>query len=332
MIATAAVRLAALAGLAVLAALRLVNVAELLGVLIFVNVGACLFDPAAQAVLGALTDGDDARVARAQGLYVQLDMAGQTLAPPVASALFTVARAVPFAADAASYLVSGLLAWMLPADHSPGHSPGRGGLTGGIRHLAGVKELRVIIAGFGAFNVAASAATATLVLYVREVLGLPVFWYGVIIGAGGVVGIAAGWAAPRWCETWPAPAVWGAALGTLGAGLAAAAVWTSPWAAGAAMAVLAVGATGITVLGMARITILTPLPLQARANSVMRIVATGGYSLGALAGGVVASQWGLRAPFAAAGALAGLLAVVFAWWARAGPPLSTVPGPRSPGR
>jgi predicted MFS family arabinose efflux permease len=147
------------------------------------------------------------------------------------------------------------------------------------------------------FNVTFGAAWSVLVLYAQQRLGLGAIGFGLLTtvsAAGGLLGTALyGWITRR------------VSLGNvMRAGLIietfthlGLAVTTSPWVASSIFFVFGAhtfvwGTTSITVRQRA-----VPTQLQGRVNSVNSIGTFGGLVIGSAIGGVLATHFGVTAPF-----------------------------------
>ena len=113
------------------------------------------------------------------------DLAG----PPLGAYLFVLAAGLPFAFDAATFVVGAALIASIRrrrrADPAPGRTSLRQEITGGIRWLAAHLGLRMLAAAICVMNIMLGSTLAILVLYVRVRLGL------------GAQGMACCWRAQR---------------------------------------------------------------------------------------------------------------------------------------
>jgi hypothetical protein len=105
---------------------------------------------------------------------------------------------------------------------------------------------------------------------------------------------------------------WWAVTLLAAAGYLGAAATSSPYLAGAFLGVEAVGVVVGNVATASFRQRTTPAPLQARVANVWKSIVWGVIPLGALAGGVVGSSLGLRAPFTVAAGLQVILAIAMA--------------------
>lgn len=309
------VRAVLLAGLAVLVATGYVSLPVLVALIVVVGVAQIFFDSAAQATIPAVVGRDKETLAHVNGRFWALDTVGRSLlGPPLGSLTFVLNRAVPFAFDAVSFLVSALFVRKLPPTKPADvqHEPIGAAIKAGVRHLLHTRELRVLALSLGAYNFAYNVALATFVLYVTDVLDVSDALYGVLLATGAIGGVAAGWRAVRLTRNLSyrqtvAILHAGQALGWAGIALTA-----NVWAAGV-MFVL-IGASGSLVsvaIGSAR-QALTPDGLLGRVVSTFRLLGLGAAGLGALVGGVVADRFGLTTPLLCAVGLL-LVAAVLTW-------------------
>jgi MFS family permease len=306
------VRACLLAGLVAASLAGLISVPLLVAVVVCVGIAQCFFDSSAQAIIPAVVGRDKDVLAHVNGRYWALDTTGRALlGPPLGSASLALGQALPFAADAATFLTSAALVRQLPAvppADLPHESVGAAIRTG-LRHLFATRDLRALALSMGAYNFAYNASMAIFVLYAREVLKVPTAAYGLLLAAGAVGGIMMGWRArplTRFLSYRQMMALAHVAQGIAWVGIAAAA---NVWATAILFVVAGAGGSLSSVaLGSAR-QALTPDALLGRVVSATRLFALGAAGVGALTGGVVAAHYGLTAAFAlsasvlAAGAL-----------------------------
>jgi predicted MFS family arabinose efflux permease len=125
-------------------------------------------------------------------------LTNQMIAPPIGAFLFAVGMAVPFAADAVAFLLGALLVSRMvlapaPVADAPGGSePGfRRAMVEGVRWLAAHPPMRTLAITIILFNVTFGAAWSVLVLYASERLGMNEVGFGLLTTAmavGGLVG------------------------------------------------------------------------------------------------------------------------------------------------
>jgi len=287
-----------------------------------VGAGQTLVENAAQAMVVAVVGRDPRRLERANGRLVASLTVGQQLAgPPAGSAAFAVAAWLPFLADAVSFAAGAALVATIggrfrpedPADPDPPSRRSLGAEIGeGLRFLFGHRLLRAAVLLVSASNLAFMAGEAILVLFATDELGLDGRGYGLLLAAVAVGGLPGSLLAHRVAERVPpGPLIVGGVL----AGAAAMAIFglaTDPWLAGAAYA-----ATGF-VWGVWNVTLLSlrqamvPDPLMGRVVGAIRLIGFGSIPVGALLGGIVARELGLRAPFLGGAAVLAVAALAAA--------------------
>jgi MFS family permease len=286
-----------------------------------VGAGQTLVENAAQAMVVAVVGRDPGRLERANGRLVASLTVGQQLAgPPLGSAAFAVAAWLPFLADAVSFAAgAGLVATIggrfAPDGGAAAGAAGRGmaaEIAEGLRFLLGHRLLRAAVLLVSASNLAVMAGEAILVLFATEELGLDDRGYGLLLAAVALGGLPGSLLAHRVAERVPpGPLIVGGVL----AGAAAMACFglaTDPWLAGAAYAATGAvwGVWNVTLLSLRQA--IVPDRLMGRVVGAIRLIGFGSIPIGALLGGVVARQLGLRAPFLLGAAVLALAALAAA--------------------
>jgi hypothetical protein len=234
--------------------------------------------------------------------------------PPAGAALFGVAAAAPFGADALSFGLAALLATRLRTDLGPVPGPRRSlaaEIGEGARWLWAHVELRTLVLMLIVWNVVEAGVFAVLVLWSLETLGLPEAGYGLLYAAlavGGVVGSVIAERVGRRLGLGRAMAVSAAATVLAFAGLGAV---SSPAAAIALMALVGLAAFVWNVLTAAFRQSVVPVRIQGRVSSVYRFATWGSLAIGAVLGGAATGALGPRAPFLLAALGLGLASVVF---------------------
>jgi MFS family permease len=170
-----------------------VSVAVVLAALFILGTGETFADSAASTLLPGLVRREDLGIANArmQGAFL---LTNQLLLPPIGAFLFAVGAAIPFAANAAGFVLGAVLISRVVTS-PPGRSSDAGGLRGemieGIRWLLHHPPMRTLALTILAFNVTYGAAWSVLVLYARERLGMDEVGFGLLttaIAIGGVIG------------------------------------------------------------------------------------------------------------------------------------------------
>ncbi|MBG0825772.1 MFS transporter [Planomonospora sp. ID91781] len=250
---------------------------------------------------------------RANGHQQTITMLGsQFLGPPIGGLLFAVAAAAPLGMDAASFALSAALLATLPRHkrHPGGHPPMRTAITDGLRWLARHRLLRTLAVLLGVNTFCAQLGNATLVLLATQTLGLDARGYGLLLAGAALGSVFGGLTGAR--------IIGGAgALLVLLAGLAVNAVvfvgiGLSPDATVLGV-LLAVNGFAVVLWNVVTVSLrqqLVPPQLLGRVGSVYKMIGWGLIPLGALAGGLVAHAFGLRAPYPVAGVLRGITLLI----------------------
>ncbi|WP_144128285.1 MFS transporter [Catellatospora sichuanensis] len=286
-----------------LAALGLLTVAEVFA------------DNTAGTLTPMLVHRDDLAVANAR-LQTGFITLNQLIGPPIGAALFAAGTAWPFAAEfvlvaAGVVLVSRV---RLPVRDRPRDERRslRRDIAEGFRWTVNHAAVRTLVLTILIFNVTFGAAWSVLVLYAQQQLGLGAIGFGLLTtvsAVGGLLGTALYGAITRRVSLGNVMRI-GLIIETLThLGLA---VTTSPVLASAIFFVFGAhafvwGTTSVTVRQRA-----VPEQLQGRVNSLNTIAVFGGLVVGSLIGGVLATHFGVTAPFWFA--FAGSAAFVLLLW------------------
>ncbi|MES9522198.1 MFS transporter [Streptomyces capoamus] len=288
------------AAFAVAVALGHASIALLIALAFFLTSLQTLFDNAATALLPALVDREALGGANARLLTGQ-KVTGGLLGAPAAPVLIAAGTAVPFAADAATFLAAAALVASLRTG-APGRArrPAGGTLrreiAEGLSTLWRDRALRGLCASTALCNVGMGALIATLVVLVTGWLDAGSGGYAAAATAYTVGGLAGG-VANRWVT---------ARTGVLRAVLLAGTVQTGALVVMGAVRSLAALVTALAVFGFMGMlwnvnstTLMqqrTPADLLGRVGSAFRTLAVAGAPLGALLGGAAATAWGPNAP------------------------------------
>ncbi|SDH11689.1 Predicted arabinose efflux permease, MFS family [Sinosporangium album] len=280
--------------------------------------GTCetLGDNASATLIPAVVKDQDLPRANAR-MQTALVTVQRFAAPPSGAALFVLAAALPFAVNAATFvLAAGLVLLMRGVRQAPPppaeRRSVRADMAEGIRWLWGHRTIRLIAVSLLLMNITLMSGLSILVLYSRERLGLNEYGYGAFLtvtAAGGLIGALL---APRLQARFSDSLLLriGLVIETLThVGLALA---TTVWVAGPVM--FAFGVHG-AVLGAVTTTMrqrAVPERLRGRVQSVYLTFVFGGNALGALIGGPIAGWTGLTGPFWMSAAAMAVF-TVFAW-------------------
>jgi MFS family permease len=314
-------RAAALTGLGLLIGLGHAGPALLYAVLFLVGIGETLFRAASQSVLPAVVR--PGQLERANGrLNGARTVAHDMIAGPLGGFLFVVAAAVPFLLDAGSFLVGTVLLGLLPgtfratrgrpAELDTSDRPGpelpaaaepgartslRAEIAVGVRFLFGHRLLRTLAVLIGLLNITLVAATSILVLVAKQRLGLGSVGYGLLFTAMSVGGLLGALVGDRLVRRFTASVTLrvGLLIETgfhLTLALSDSPIWVS-----VAMGVFGVHGMLWMIVTTSIRQRLTPPELLGRVNSAYLFLAAGGNAIGALLGGLIATHFGLTAPY-----------------------------------
>ena len=280
----------------------------------FLGTAETLFDNATQVIVPELVHESQLEVAN--GRQTMALVAGQQLVGPVLGAsLFAMALPLPLLVDGLVLLLAALS--VLSISRGAGTTPApatttiRMDIAEGLRSLWSSPALRTISLAAAVVNLALVAHMAVFVLFTLEVLGVGGLGYALILACYAVGGIAGGWLAPwiaqhlspRWTIVWALTAAAGSIIIT---GLT-----SSPWVTAAMQVTLAIGGSVWAVVTSSLRQRLAPAGMLGRITGTHQLLSWGGAALGALAGGVLASAFGLRAPFLIGGAVLVVVAAGF---------------------
>jgi MFS family permease len=295
-------RAVAMAGLALAVLTRTAGLPVLLVVLFLISTGEVLARAASQALLPALVP--RARLERANGLlYGGATVSQQMVAGPLGGLLFTVAAALPFVANAATFAVSAVVLTLVAGSYRAGMERPRaarwvrGEVLDGLRWLRAQRLLRTMALLIGLLNVTLTAALAVLVLLARDRLGLGSVGYGLLftsLAVGGVLGALVG---DRLIAR--VTATWTIRVGLLIEAAMHLVLATSRSFLVVGLTLFLFGVHGALwgIVGSSLRQRLAPPEMLGRVGSSMLFVAAGGNCLGAVLGGALASAFGLTAPY-----------------------------------
>jgi MFS family permease len=284
------------------------SIALLDAVLFVINAGEAVFRSASQTMIPAVVPRTS--LERANGWLVGgTTVMQQMIAGPVGGFLFVVSACVPFFVNAGTYAASAVLVGLVAGTYratraSPDGQDGSGRagtvraeLAEGFRWLAGQRMLRTMAVLIGLLNVTLTAATAVLVLLVRERLHLGAVGYGALftcLAVGALLGSACGdWLIRKVTPTWTIR------VGLLiEAGLHLVLATThSAYFAGFMLFAFGIHGALWTIVNNSLRQRLTPPEMLGRVASTGIFIAAGGNCFGAVLGGVIATQFGLTAPY-----------------------------------
>jgi len=293
------IRAAVLAALVATIVSGTVSIALVLVALFALGTAETFADSASSTLIPSLVARADFGIANARMQTATL-LVNQLVGPPIGAFLFAAGMALPFATNAAAFALGAVLISRVVVSTS--RLAGEGGsfraeMAEGIRWLAGHPPMRTLAMTILTFNVTYGAAWSVLVLYATQRLGMDAVGFGLLttaVAVGGVIGAAIYGALERRFSLADIMRV-GLLIETfthLTLALTTSAV--------VALAVLVVFGAHAFVWGTTSTVVrqrAVPNELLGRVSGVYRVAIVGGLVVGTPLGGLLASAFGLTAPF-----------------------------------
>jgi predicted MFS family arabinose efflux permease len=277
------------------------------------GVAEVFFDNASQAMVPSIVPTEVLEKANGRRFASEI-AANSFIGTPLGSVMFVAAMWLPFGFDAASFAIAAALVLTLHAATSARppvpevRRTMRTEIGEGLRWLSGNTVLRGLAIAAGLSVLGMQMTAAIFVLFAQDLLHLSDKWYGALIAIGAVGAVGGGLVAERLTKR----------FGTLFIVYATVAVWTlcmfaegywpRLWVSVIATVAMAFGTTVWNTLTVSLRQRMVPSHLFGRVNSTYRWLVWGSISVGSALGGIVAHEFGLRAPFFVG---AGLGAVAF---------------------
>jgi predicted MFS family arabinose efflux permease len=257
-------------------------------------------DSASSTLLPGIVHRDDLGIANARIQGGAFLLTNTLLAPPIGAFLFAVGSALPFATNAACFALGAVLVSRVVTSTSNElreRSGWRAEMIEGIRWLLGHPPMRTLALTIFAFNVTFWAAWSVLVLYAGDRLGMDEVGFGLMttaIAVGGIVGAVSYGRLERRFSMADIMRV-GLVIETVTHLILA--ITTSATVALATLVVFGVHefmwGTISTVVRQRAV----PDELLGRVGGVYRVANVGGIVIGTPLGGLLASAFGITAPF-----------------------------------
>jgi MFS family permease len=292
-----------------------VNIAYVLGAILIMGTAEVFADSAGSTLMPSIVPRGDLALgnARMQGAYITLN---QLVGPPIGAFLFAIGMALPFATNAAAFVLGAVLISRISSSVgaiTTDPSARRSFLTdllAGMRWLAHHAAMRTLAITIFTFNVTWGAAMGVLVLYAAQVLHMDAVGFGLLTTSAAAGGILATISYVRLTQRFSLGNIMrvGLLIETL-THLTLAAT-SSPLVALGIMFLSGAhgftwGATANTIRQRA-----VPNELLGRVGGVMRFAGYGGLVIGTPLGGLIAGQFGITGPFWFAFAGSAILVVV----------------------
>ena len=282
-----------------------------------IGIGEVLADTTMQALIPSVVPDEDLERANGQ-LYASQAVANDFAGPPVGGVLFATLSWTPFAANAVSWAIAAVILARLRVESGGPAGPRATtflqDVVEGARWLWGHPILRALLVWGAVVNGSLIAFGAIAVLFALEILRVGEAGFGFLaaaIGLGGIGGtLVAGYLVRRLGRSRLIQG--GAVLG--GAAGVAAGLVDSAVAFAALMFVLTASAAVVSIVVSALRQSIVPNHLLGRVHATFRVFSYGAIPIGALAGGWLASAYGLRAPFVAGGTIVVLAGLLVGRW------------------
>ena len=292
-------RAVVLAALAFTIVTGAVSIGLVLTTMFVLGVAEVFADTTTSTLLPMVVEKADLGIGNAR-IMAGMVTANQMVGPPIGAALFALGMYYPFVLQAVcvalgAVLVSRMVTPRLPPPAEPTHI--RQDIREGFRWTWGHAPVRTLTLAIVTFNVTFGAAWSVLVLYSIRILGMGEIGFGMLTSVGAVGGLL-GTLSYDWLERHFSLARImrvGLVIETLTH--LALAVNTSFVIALVIMFVFGAhafiwGTTSRTVRMRA-----VPIEFQGRVGSVYMVGVFGGLVVGNAVGGLIASAWGVTAPF-----------------------------------
>ena len=260
-----------------------------------------------QAILPLIVDQDSLELANSR-LYISQIISNGFVGLPLGAWIFVFAVGAPFWINAAALIIAAMLIRTIKVKTlSKSSDKNRQGfstdLKQGLSWLWKHDLLRTLAIMLGIANMCGMFAQAVFVKFARDELGLGARSFGLLLALislgsilGGFVGESVSKRLGPTVALVTAYIVFG--LSDLIPGL-----FPNVWAVTISGVIMAIAGTIWNVITVSMRQRLIPVELFGRVNSVYRFIGTGTTAIGALIGGQIAYQFGLRATYLASGAL-----------------------------
>ena len=309
-------RVVVLAGLTALLVADRAGMTAVLSAAFLLGVAETVRDTAAETVVPRLVSDD--QLERAGGRLTAGSLIGNEFAGPLfGGLLFGAGAAMPFLASGAATALAVLLVLSLPVavlrlltPLVPAEASAGSGTRAGVQWLRGQRVVGALVIVVALVALADSAWFAVFVLYTEGRLGLGPAGFGALLALGAGGGLVGALLADRLVagRRHKGAVAWSSAIATLSPALLL--LVPQLWAA-AIVVIISSGAFGVLNVAAAGLRYrLVPGDLLGRVSAAWRTSAYAAGAGGALVGGLVASNFGLAAPFALSVAV-GLVATVF---------------------
>ena len=273
-------------------------------------------DSSSMAMVPATVDGADLERAGGRLASTELGM-NDLVGPPLGGLLFGLAVAVPFGVDAMTFAGAALVMSFMTGTYRPSVSSAASGaqssmrasLAEGVSWLWNHRLLRTLAFVSTALGTASFIGNAVFVIFATDTLGLSDFGYGLLLVPGALGGIAGSLVAPR-LTRFPLRRTLPVAVVGSGASTWLMALTSVPALVGVLSAVSLGSVMVWNILTIALRQRLIPDEMLGRVGASYRFLVYLGMPFGAVVGGVLANEFGVRSAIFVSGSvlvLVGLL-------------------------
>ena len=278
------------------------------------GVAETFFDTSAEALVPRLVEVEE--LPPANGRLQALEWVGGAFAgPPLGAFLFAVFAALPFFVDAASFAIAAFFIVLIPGSYQSERvieTSVREDIVGGLKWLWNQRVVRTLALMAGVTNLFTFGIIAVFVLYAQDILGVSDFGYGVLIATLGVGGLLGAVIGPRLVLSLGSGSTLRLTLVAQICLTALIGFTSNVYVVAGLLFLYGFLITAWNIVAVSLRQGLTPDEIRGRVAGASRLLAWGAQPLGALLGGLIASAFGLRAPFFVA-SLAFVIATALVW-------------------
>ena len=266
-------------------------------------------DSSSMAMVPSTVDGAD--LERAGGRLASTELAMNDLVgPPLGGLLFGLAIAVPFGIDAMTFAGAALVMSFMTGSYRPSAAPAASGaarsmrasLAEGVSWLWNHRLLRTLAFVSTALGTASFIGNAVFVIFATDTLELTDFGYGLLLVPGALGGISGSLVAPRLAR-FPLRRTLPVAVVGSGASTWLIALTSRPVLVGVLSAVSLGSVMVWNVLTIALRQRLIPDEMLGRVGASYRFLVYLGMPFGAVVGGVLANEFGVRSAIFVSGSV-----------------------------
>lgn len=278
------------------------------------GVAEVFFDNASQALVPSIVPIEQLEKANGRRFAAEI-AANSFVGTLIGSLLFVAALWLPFGVDATSFAIAAMLVFSIQLSVKPPPPPKairpriRTDIKEGLQWLMRHQVLRGLALAASLSVLGMQMTAAIFVLFAQDLLHLSDRWYGALIAIGAVGAVAGGLLAERLSRRFSSLLIIYGTVVVWTLCMFAEGFWPRLWVSATVTAAMAFGTTVWNTVTVSLRQRIVPANMFGRVNSVYRWLVWGSISVGAALGGVVAREFGLRAPFFV-GAVMGAIALI----------------------